>query len=69
MFLVYINDLDVGINSKLVKFADDTKLGRAVQTEEEVNILRRDLCNIFQWSCDWQMEFNTDKCTVTHGQE
>ena len=30
LFLVYINDLDVGINSKLVKFADDTKLGRAV---------------------------------------
>jgi len=66
LFLVYINDLDIGINSKLVKFADDRKLGRAVQTEEEVNILRRDLCNIFRWSCDWQMEFNTDKCTVIH---
>ena len=27
-FLIYINDLELGVLSKLVKFADDTKLGR-----------------------------------------
>ena len=66
LFLIYINDLDVGIVSKLVKFADDTKLGKEVKNEHEVNILRQDLRNIFQWSVDWQMSFNTDKCTVIH---
>jgi ribonuclease P/MRP protein subunit RPP40 len=66
LFLIYINDLDVGIDSKLVKFADDTKLGRGVSTEQEVEVVREDLQRIFQWSLDWQMLFNTDKCTVMH---
>ena len=66
LFLIYINDLDAGINSQLVKFADDTKLGRGVATEEEVNMLRNELCNLFQWSLDWQMPFNIEKCTVLH---
>ena len=66
MFLIYINDLDEGIDSKLVKFADDTKLGRGVATEQEIEMLRQDLKRIYQWSVDWQMLFNTDKCTVLH---
>jgi len=66
LFLIYINDLDVGVLSKLVKFADDTKFGRGVANEVEVNILRNDLNKIFQWSVDWEMSFNTDKCTVMH---
>ena len=48
LFLIYINDLDVGVLSKLVKFADDTKFGRGVANELEVNILRNDLNKIFQ---------------------
>jgi hypothetical protein len=66
LFLIYINDLDVGIDSKLVKFADDTKLCRGVATEQEVEVMRDDLQKLFQWSLDWQMLFNTDKCTVLH---
>jgi hypothetical protein len=66
LFLIYINDLDEGIDSKLVKFADDTKLGRGVATEQEIEMLRQDLQRIYQWSVDWQMLFNTDKCTVLH---
>jgi ribonuclease P/MRP protein subunit RPP40 len=66
LFLIYINDLDEGITSKLGKFADDTKVARAVSNNGEVDILREDLCNIFQWSVDWQMSFNLDKCTVMH---
>jgi hypothetical protein len=66
LFLIYINDLDVGIDSKLLKFADDTKLNRGVATEQEVEIMRKDLQTIFQWSVDWQMLFNADKCSVLH---
>src|SRR6202000_1691783 len=51
---------------KLGKFADDTKVARGVSNDSEVDILREDLRTIFQWSVDWQMLFNLDKCTVMH---
>ena len=66
LFLIYINDLDDGIISKLGKFADDTKVARGVSKDSEVDILREDLGKIYQWSVDWQMLFNLDKCTVMH---
>ena len=66
LFLIYINDLDVGVVSKLCKFADDTKLGGGVASAVESQKLAKDLEQIFQWSIDWQMSFNVDKCTVMH---
>jgi ribonucleases P/MRP protein subunit RPP40 len=66
LFLIYINDIDEEIISKLGKFADDTKLCRGVTDGKEVETLRNDLAKIFKWSIDWQMLFNVDKCTVVH---
>ena len=39
LFLIYINDIDTDLFSKIFKFADDTKIGRAVATEDEVQLL------------------------------
>ena len=66
LFLIYINDLDLDVVSKVGKFADDTKLCRGVTNDSDVDRLREDLGKIFQWSIDWQMLFNVDKCTVVH---
>lgn len=66
LFLIYINDLDGGVVSKLGKFADDTKVARGVANDTEIMTLREDLRKIVQWSIDWQMLFNIDKCTVMH---
>ena len=57
---------DVFIVSKLGKFADDTKLCREIFNNNDADILRSDLNPIYQWSLNWQMLFNADKCSVLY---
>src|SRR6218665_2192637 len=54
------------LHSKLLQFADDTKLCTAVGDDQETDILREDLRRMFRWSQDWQMLFNLEKCSVMH---
>ena len=61
LFLVYINDLEVGIKSSVKFFADDTSLFSVVRdpliSAEELN---HDLDLINQWAHQWKMCFNPD---------
>ena len=66
LFLIYKNDIDDNIINKLSKFADDTKLVGNVTTEEQVTSMRQDLKELYRWSEDWLMMFNTEKCKVIH---
>uniref|UniRef100_A0A3B3RWV8 Reverse transcriptase domain-containing protein n=1 Tax=Paramormyrops kingsleyae TaxID=1676925 RepID=A0A3B3RWV8_9TELE len=66
LFLIYINDIDRNTYSKLVKFADDTKVGGVADTDLAAERLQRDLDLISEWADTWQMKFNTDKCKVIH---
>jgi len=66
LFVIYINDLDENILSKILKFADDTKLVRGIKTFEDYYDLGEDLSKLYKWSEDWQMSFNLDKCKVMH---
>ena len=55
LFIVFINDIDNGIVSKLLKFADDAKLVGIVSSPLEVNELQLDLQKLYCWSVDWQI--------------
>eukprot|EP00061_Rhincodon_typus_P014660 g41829.t1 len=66
LFIMYINDLDVNIGGKVGKFADDTKVGGVVDSQEGYLRVRQDLDQMGQWAQEWQMEFNLDKCEVLH---
>ena len=66
LFIIYINDFDIGLISKLSKFADDTKMGINAVDDEAVENLKADLKRIEEWSEKWQMPFNVDKCKVMH---
>lgn len=66
LFLIYINDIDTDLKSTIGKFADDTKMCKSVSSSEGVQKLREDLIKLGNWANDWQMSFNTDKCSVIH---
>ena len=59
LFLIYINDIDENLISKIGKFADDTKMSKSVSSVEGVQTLQEDLVKLGNWASDWQMSFNT----------
>jgi ribonucleases P/MRP protein subunit RPP40 len=69
LFILFINDIDdtvAMIIDIIRKFADDTKLAKTVQTQEDADKLQECLNKLFKWSQDWSMEFNVKKCKVMH---
>ena len=66
LFLMFINDLEDGVQSKVLKFADDTKLYNEVTKEEGGKQLQEDLDKCTEWAKQWMMEFNVAKCKVLH---
>ena len=66
LFLIYINDLGDSITSNVLKFADDTKLFRKVNTNVDKQHLQNDLDRLVKWSEKWQMLFNFGKCKCLH---
>ena len=66
LFLIFINDIDDGIMSKIWKFADDSKICSSVVDETDAELVQKDLKNLYNSSEDWQMLFNIDECIVLH---
>ena len=61
-FLVYINDIQRNISSKLRLFADDSLLYRQITKPEDEEILQKDINKLSEWAKLWQMNFNIAKC-------
>ena len=68
LFLIFINDLDTAAAKAdlIKKFADDTKLGKRVENEDDRKELQEDLDSVMEWANTWGMAFNVDKCKVMH---
>lgn len=62
LFLIFVNDISVGISSRMRLFADDCVLYRQVQNEGDCAYLQNDLDCIVQWCQKWQMTLNPKKC-------
>uniref|UniRef100_K7EZW8 Reverse transcriptase domain-containing protein n=1 Tax=Pelodiscus sinensis TaxID=13735 RepID=K7EZW8_PELSI len=66
LFNISINILDSHIESTLIKFADDTKMGGVTTALEDRAIIQNDLDKLEKWSEVNKMKFNKDKCKVLH---
>ena len=64
LFLFYINDIHIGLQSMVRLFADDTIAYLTVATDTECNSLQNDLKKLAQWENKWKMEFHPSKCQV-----
>jgi len=64
LFIIHINDLDLGINNNISKFADDKKVGRIINPTDDEAALQKDLDVLFKWSSNWQIKLNLDKCKI-----
>ena len=66
LFIIYIDDLDNGLLTKITKFADDTKLCHPAITDKDRRAIQEDLDKLVEWSETWQMQFNLSKCNIMH---
>ena len=62
LFLFYANSLrDVVKSSRVSTFADDTKIFKAIVTQENSSLLQADLRNLASWSSSVGPAFNESK--------
>ena len=62
LFLIFINDLDEGLMSNILKFADDMKIFGTATNHGNRQIMQNDLTTLANWANTWQMEFKETKC-------
>lgn len=66
LFLVYVNDLTDSLESTASLFADDAKIYRVLETEDDAESLQRDMKRLEEWSTKWLLTFNISKCKTMH---
>jgi len=69
LFLIFINDIDMVVGegeTKLFKYADDTKFGRRIQTHEDAATLQICLDDVTRWADRNGMSLHPLKTTILH---
>ena len=66
LFLIFINDIDDDILSRLLAFADDMKLFNSLKCIDALDNINRDLITLQKWADKWLLPFNVVKCKVMH---
>jgi len=66
LFIIYVNDLPGAVESITMMFADDTKVYRPVNNQDDHIRLQSDLEKLLMWADKWQLQFNASKCKVMH---
>ena len=67
IFLILLGDIDDDVtNSFISRFADDTRIGRAVNNAADSQMLQSDLDSVYRWATVKNMAFNEEKFETIH---
>ena len=67
LFDIFINDIwKVVLEAIILLFADDTKVAKTVQNEDDAKRMQEIIDRLEEWSIRWGMSFNADKCKIMH---
>lgn len=62
LFLILMSDIDSGVTtSKIISFADDTRLYNRISVTEDCDSLQTDLNSVYDWAVTNNMVFNSKK--------
>ena len=64
LFLIYINDIEQNLTSKIRLFADDSAIYRNINSPNDAKSLQNDIFRLQEWAAKWQMKFNIKKCKI-----
>ena len=70
LFVIMISDIDENVKNSIVRlFADDTRISRKIESEEDKVLLQKDLDIIYDWANKNLMKFNEGKFEqMSHGE-
>ena len=62
LFLILMSDINKGVsNTKIISFADDTRVYNNIKTVDDCNVLQSDLESVYNWADVNNMLFNASK--------
>ena len=64
LFILYINDLPDDVTCGIKLFVDDTKIYSIIKDVSDTLLLQKNLDVVNQWSHEWLLKFNPDKCKL-----
>ncbi|BHF62260.1 hypothetical protein SprV_0200524100 [Sparganum proliferum] len=62
LFIAYVNDCANELNCGVAMFANDIKMWSTIRSEVDEARLQTNLDHLEQWSKDWLLPFNVNKC-------
>ena len=61
-----MNSISEEVDGDILLFADDTKLYKIIDTDEDQLAMQEDINKLHRWSQAWLMTFNKEKCKTMH---
>ena len=66
LFIYFINDLPEVCTVLTKIYADDTKAYTTIQEDRDRARLQETIDNMYEWTQNWQLNFNETKCKILH---